>query len=330
MAVIVVIVIAMALLIHGCESSQAKDALKNYNANVDQLMTASDNNGRQVFAELQGNQLTASSAQTLQNKLTIALQNARTNLSTAESYNAPSQMSGAQTALVYVMRLREQGISEIATNVVNAASKGTSKDAVYNISIGTSMLYSSDVIYKTFVVIDIAKALNGAGIPIGSGAGEQQISSGQVVPDLGWLQTTFIAARIGAQLSTVNANANNDQPGLAHGHKLNYVTVAGTQLSSGGTYTIPANQGQTWTLNLTNTGQTNENDVHCSITIQGTSDTGTAVIPQTTPNQTTTCTVTLPSAPPTGAAYSVTARIGRVPGEKSIVRNSQTYTITFN
>ena len=61
------------------------------------------------------------------------------------------------------------------------------------------MLYGSDVIYKTFVTPDIAKALNGAGIPIGGTEGASRSTPGQILPDLGWLNSIFIAEKIGAQ-----------------------------------------------------------------------------------------------------------------------------------
>jgi hypothetical protein len=334
--VIIVIVIAMALLIHSCDVSQTKDSLKSYNADVNTLIAGSDNNGAQLFTDLQSGQLTATSAQTLQNKLTDLLANARNNLSTAQSYSAPSQMSGAQTALVQVMQLRAQGISEIATNVVGAASQSTSRDAVKNISVGTSLLYASDVVYKQFVAPDIAKALNGAGIPIGSAAGEQQINGGQIVPDLGWLQSTFISAKLGAQLSTAAANANNAAPGL-HGHSLTSVNVDSTQLSPSGTNTIQASPAPTFVLDLSNGGNFNEYDVQCTVKVRkgtGTNTTkliasGASTIPETTPGESTTCSVTLPSAP-TAGTYQVTAGVTPVPGETNVNNNYETFQVTFH
>jgi hypothetical protein len=227
-----------------------------------------------------------------------------------------------------VMRLRAQAITDIATNAQQAANKQTSKDAVYNISVGTSELYGSDVLYKSFVATNIAKALNADGITVGPNAGEQQINPGQIVPDLGWLQSSWIADTIGAQQSTAQANQNNDQPGL-HGHSLNYVTVNGTQLSPASTNTIPANNARTWVLNVTNGGDFNELDVGCSVTIAGLSDTGTATIPETIKQQSANCTVTLPSDPTPGT-YSVTARVDKVPGETNLTNNVITYSVIFN
>jgi hypothetical protein len=323
--VVIAIVIAMALLIHGCQVSQTNDSLKNYNAQVYSLINASDTNGGRLFTDLQ--KLSAGGISSLQTELNGVLGTARDNLNSAESLNAPSQMAGAQSALVDVMQLRYQGIAQIANNIQAAASKDTSKDAIHNMQLGTSQLYASDVMYKTFVTPDIAKALNGAGIPIGSGAGEQQINSGQILPDLGWLQFTFIAEKTGSPLSTSAANSNNTAPGL-HGHSLNYVSVGTNQLSPTGTNTVAASPAPTFTLNLTNGGNFDEYDVGCQVSIAGLSDTGTATIPKTIAHQSTTCSVTLPS-PPTPGTYSVTAQVLKVPRETYLKNNSITYSIDF-
>ena len=320
---IVVIVIVMALLIHGCEVSQTNSSLKNYNAGVNDLITASDNNGAAMFGDLEKGVLSS----TLQTNLNITARNARAQLATAESFGAPSAMSGAQSALVQVMRLREQGISQIAKHIQLSATKKSSADGVYDISVGTSLLFASDVFYKTFVAPDIAKALNAASLPIGGRTGAQ-INAGQIVTDLGWLQSTFIEEKIGAQLSTTAANANNTAPGL-HGHQLNYVSVGTTELSTTATNTIPASPAPTFTLNVTNGGDYNEYDVGCQVSVGNLSDTGRSTIPETFKGQTTYCSVTLPS-PPTPGIYTVTAQVLKVPREANLGNNVMTYTIDFN
>jgi len=324
--VIVVIVIVMALLIHGCEVSQTNSSLKNYNADVDALITASDNNGAAMFSDLESGDLTSHTSG-LQTKLNILANNARKQLAQAQSYSPPSAMSGAQSALVQVMQMREQGISQIAKHIPAAAQKKTSRDGVYDISVGTSLLFSSDVFYKTFVTPEIAKALNAAGIPIGGTTGAQ-INSGQIVTDLGWLQPTFIQEKIGARLSTAAANANNAAPGL-HGEILNHVSVGTTQLSPTGTNTIPASPAPTFTVNVTDGGNFDEYQVGCTVSVKGLSDTGTTAIPVIRKHQTTNCSVTLPS-PPTPGTYPVTVRVAKVPGETYLSDNAATYTVTFN
>ena len=321
--VVVVVVLVLALLIKGCESSAATSALKTYSADVYSLMTQSDTTGANAFGS-QG--LTG---QNLSNvNLAGTVHDASAQLSKAESFHAPSEMAGAQAALVLVMRMRWQGLLTIANNAQKAADKSTSKDALRNIAVGTSELYGSDVLYKSVVTPDMAKALNAASLTVGTNAGDVAINPGQVITDLGWLNTTWIATKIGAQLTTQQANINNSQPNLGHGHQLDSVSVAGITLNPTGDTTVPAASAQTWTLYLHNSGQTNENQVVCKLSIQGV-ESQTATIPQTTPGEATHCTITLPSAPQKGL-YSVTATIERVPVENDFNNNHHTYTVTFN
>jgi hypothetical protein len=322
--VVVAIVIAMALLIHSCDSSATTNALKSYNASVYTLIGGSTSNAYSVLEK----DLTSGNLGGISDDLTAAEGTARANLSTAQSLHAPSQMAAAQSALVTVMTLRQQGLLIIANSAPKAASKDTSKDAVKQISEGTSLLYSSDVVYKTLVTPALAEALNAAGIPAGSELNGQPINGGQVVPDLGWLNPTWIADTIGANLPTSAANANNDQPNLTHGDQLNFTTVDAQELTAGGSYTIPAADAQTWALNVTDGGQTLENQVGCSVKIDSVSDEGTATIPTIAAGATDTCTVKLLSKPPPGP-YTVTATVAAVPGETNTKNNTQSYLITF-
>jgi hypothetical protein len=323
--VVIVVIIAMALLIHGCQVNQTNDSIKNYAADVNSLVKDSNTNGANMFQNLESDELNSDQLATLQRNLENELSNARNHLARAQKLSAPDQVGSAQANLVNMMQMRVDGISQIADNIQAAASVSTSKDAVYDISVGTSLLYGSDVVYKTFVGTGIAKALNGANIPIGGPSGAQ-INAGQIVPDLGWLQSAFIGEKIGAKLPT--SVANTAGPGL-HGHSLNGVSVGSTALSTVSTNTVPSSPAPTFTLSVTNGGDSNENDVVCEVSVSGLSDVGTSTIPETIAHQTTTCTVQLPS-PPTHGTYQVTATVEKVPGEKNTANNSLTFPIVFN
>jgi hypothetical protein len=320
--VIVVIVIAMALLIKNCQGSAATNSLKSYNASVYQLISDSTSNAQGVLTGPHGLESGNLSGTATAQTLATAETKARSEVSKAQALQAPSQMAAAQAALVTVMQLRQRGLLLIANNAPNAANRKYSKDAVYQISLGTSQLYTSDVIYKTIVTEDIADALNNAGVPA------QAMNNAQVIPDLGWLNQTWIATKIGAQLSVSQANQNNDQPGLLHGDSLVSTSVDGQTLTAGGSYSIPAANALTWAIGVSDGGQTSENQVGCSIKIQDQSDTGTSTIPTIAAGGTATCTVKLLAKPEPGT-YSVTATVAKVPGEKNLTNNSATYIIDF-
>jgi hypothetical protein len=82
-------------------------------------------------------------------------------------------------------------------------------------------------------------------------------------------------------------------------------------------------------LNLTNGGDFDEYNVVCKVTVTGLSDTGSYTIPETFPGHTTTCPVTLPSAP-TAGTYTVTAEVVPVEGETNTANNFLMFSITFS
>jgi hypothetical protein len=323
--IVVVLVVAAALLIHGCQVSQTNNSLKTYAGTVSEYVTASNKNGKNVFKDLKSGDATSNLA-SLQLDLSTAVQRASTQLQQAQDLSTPGPMASAEQSFVEMMKLRYDGINQIASHIQGAMNRSTAVDDVSAITAGTSMLFASDVIYKTSVGTAIASALNAAGLPIGGTTGVT-INSGQVVPDLGWLNHVTVALWLGATVPT--KSVNSDQPGL-HGHSLNSVSVGGTTLSTTALNTIPlSKQAPSFTLNLTNGGSFNEFDVTCKVSIKGVSDTGKATIAETTPLQTTSCDVTLPTVPPTGS-YKVTAEVEPVPGEKNTANNTQVFDVDFN
>ena len=321
--ILVVIVIVMVLLINGCEASQNTSSLKNYASDVYNLIQSSDQNGATMFADLRSGE-GQSGVESLQTQVNSALSTAETNLNRTEALTAPGAMATAQQNLVTVMRLRHDGIAQIAANIQDALSSSTSEDGVYALSQGTSQLYASDVIYKTYVVTAIAGALHGDGLVVG-GTDGIQINAGQIVPDLGWLQQNNIGEWIGATLPTKVANgpcANTC------GHALASVVVDTTTLVSGVTSTIPASPAPVFHLNFTNSGQSTEYDVECKVTVTG-DQTATATIAKTVPGGTYTCNVPLKS-PPTPGQYKVIAEVVPVTGETNVANNTADFSVTFN
>jgi hypothetical protein len=322
--VVVVLVVAAALLIHSCDVSQTNDSLKTYAGNVDRYVNASDLNGQNVFKDLKSGDATSNLA-TLQSELFSAAHAASTQLTQAEDLNTPGAMSGAQQSFVEVMKLRYQGIDQIASHIQGAMNSATAVDDVNEITGGASLLYAADVLYKASVGTAIAAALNAAGLPIGGTTGAS-INPGQVVADLGWLNPATVALWLGATVPS--SEVNSDQPGL-HGHILNSVSVGGTALTTASVNPISDKSAPTFTLNLTNGGHFNENEVVCEISIKGVpKESAQSKIPQTTPGETTDCSVTLP-AKPTAGLYTVTAGIEPVPGEVNTKDNYMTFNVNF-
>ncbi len=322
--VIVAVVVVVALLVHQLQVSQANNSMKTYAGNVDGLMTASYNNGTRLFAELQrGNATNNESA--LTTAVTNILARARANLSTAEHYSPPSQMASAQRHLIDTLQLRYNGIQQIAAAIPNALTSQSASQGVADIAVGMYDLAASDVVYKSFVATGIATALNGAGITIGGTSGVP-INSSQLMGDLSWLDTRAIAARLGAPVPSSQANLPCSG---SCGHQLNSVSYGTTLFYTTITNTLPAGTRPTLTLSVTNTGTSVEYDVQCKVWIKGYNDSATSSIASTTPNQSTTCNVTLPRALPAGTSSTLHAEVVPVPGEADKTNNFLAYPVTF-
>ncbi len=152
------------------------------------------------------------------------------------------------------------------------------------------------------------------------------INAGQFMPlNIGWLSSTQVALWIGAKVASTVVNTNTSG---THGHELNYVSVGGSQLSTSSTNTVAASPAPTFTLDFTNSGSNAEYDVVCKVSIAKLGISATSTIGETTKGETTTCKVTLPSAPKTGT-YTVTAQIEPVPYEKDKQNNVQSLSVDF-
>jgi hypothetical protein len=296
--------------------------LKDYSNNVNSLIQESNQTGKQLFGVLAsgGGQ---SNATNLQNQINQTRVNADTQLNHAKGIDVPDQVKGAQQNLLLALRMRLDGITNIASEIQPALGTATSTDAVNAIAAQTAKFYASDVLYKNYTAPQIVSELHAAGIAVGPPNGVT-IAAGQFLPNVQWLLPSFITTELnvpGGSTSTKVA------PGL-HGHELSSVSVAGTTLQTGSTNTIPAKPAPTFSLNFTNSGTNNEHNVVCRVSVTGTSVSGQTVIPQTTAGKSSTCKVTLSSSP-SAATNTVVATIEGVPGEKNKSNNSLSFPVTF-
>jgi hypothetical protein len=319
---LVVLILLIAIGVNSCEANQTTSDLKDYANGVNALIAKSQQTSSRLFSIL--SHAGSAGAQTAFSDITDTLPAVKSELSTAQTQNVPSQTATANSKLVLVMRMRVDAVQAIASDIEPALSGSASdRDAITGIAGAMSYLYASDVLYKGYVGPEIAGALHGDSISAGG-----LINGAQFVPSLQWLSPSFIAGQLQVSSAGLGGTSTKIAPG-SHGHELNSVAVAGTTLQTGSTNTLPATPAPTFTLNFTNSGQNIETNVVCEVTVVGTGVSGKATVAQTTPGETTTCQVTLASSPPAGT-YNVKATIKPVPGEKVISNNTQTFPVTFN
>ena len=322
-AVVIIAIILIAVLVNSCETSARNSALKDYNNSVASLNARSVQTGGNFFKVLSGG---TSDPTSLQQGLAQAAGDANTELSNAKSLSTPDEVKSAQQHFVDALQMRKDGMTNVANEVQPALQSQTSQNAVNTIAAEMARFYASDVLYKDYTVPQIVGALRAAGITVG-GLGGQQLNSSQFLPSIQWLDPTHVASVLHVTLPSSSTTPQNIAPGL-HGHMINTVSVGGSQLQTSSTNSIPASPAPTFTLNFANTGQNTENNVKCKVTISGSSVSGQTVVPQTTAGESTSCQVTLSSAPPKGS-FQVTAEIVPVPGEKNTKNNSLTFPVTF-
>jgi hypothetical protein len=319
--VLVVAVILIVIGVHSCQVSQTNSALRDYSDRVAALIQASDQTGASFFHLLSSGQGTTNPTN-LQTQVNNADVTAAGQLSQAEALSVPDQMSAAQQAVVMTMRLRADGIRNIARYLQHAFNSQSSHDAVNSIAAEMARFYGSDVVYKDYALPSIITALTTATIAVG-GANGEPINQGQFLPSLQWLSPTYVASQLQASSPVSTGKL---APGL-HGHALNSVSVGGTTLQTGSTNNIPSTPAPTFTLNFSNTGQNTESNVVCKVAVSA-SVSGQTTVPTTSPGQSYNCQVALSSPPPKGSA-TVTATIVGVPGEKNLANNTLTFPVNF-
>jgi hypothetical protein len=323
-AALLIVLILIVVGIHSCTVGSTSGALRSYSDSVNSLVRASNQTGQQFFALLSGKGGSTNPA-TLQSEVEATRRDADRQLQQAERLNAPSGLSLAQQSLVWAMRMRRDGISDIAAQLQAALQPKTGANAVYAIAAQMDLLYASDAHYKDYTLPMIESALKNAGIAVGPPNGEP-VETGQFVPNIQWLDPTFVASKLNTTLPLPASN-KPAAPGV-HGHALDSCSVGSTTLDTTVATTLPAGTAPTLTCTVTNDGQNTETNVVVKASIGGTSITGQGTIPQTQPGQQYNVQISLSAAPPNGT-YQLTVEVQHVPGEKTFTHNTKIFPVTF-
>ena len=314
---LVVIVVLIALGVHSCQVSATNSALQDYANSVSSLNSQSAANGKSLFTTLA--QASSANATNVQNEINQTLTDEKQVLSKAKALSVPDQVKTANSKFLLALQMRVDGVGNIAKEIQPALAGTASQTAVNNLAAETARLYGSDVIYKSYAVPELVGALHAAGTPF------SPINGDQFVTNVQWVLPSFIAEQL--HVNVPGAAPTKIAPGL-HGHSLTSVSVDGTTLQTGSTNTVPSSPIPTFTLDFNNGGTNNETNVKCKVSINGSSVSGTATVPETFAGKNASCQVKLNAAPPKGT-QSVVATIEKVPGEKNVTNNTNTYTVTF-
>jgi hypothetical protein len=321
-AALLVVLILIVIGVHSSAVSSGNDALRSYNDNVYSLIRASNQTGQQFFRLMSAG--AGSNPTTLYSKVEQTRRAANSQFKQAEGLSAPSQLKGAQQNLVQAMRMRSDGIANVAGQLQAALQTSTASMALNKIAAQMAILYASDALYKAYVLPGIETALGNAGISVG-GSNGVPVDNGQFVPNLQWLTPSYVAQGLHATLPTNPSKPA--APGI-HGHALDSCSVGSATLSTTAATTLPAGSAPTLSCTVTNDGQNVETNVVVTASIQGTSIVGQKTIPQTQPGHQYPVQIPLSAAPPAGT-YSLNVTVQHVPGETTFTHNTKIFPVTF-
>jgi hypothetical protein len=320
--VALVVVILLIVLIQGCLSSQKEDALKSYNTNSGKVVAQSDSVGAQLFRDLSRG---GANPQNLQVQVNALRGDAEQQVEAAKKLDVPDEMKQAQQDLILALELRRDALTKIASELPAALSKQASSSgpALAQITGQMQAFLASDVIYSLRVAPLIAKALDDNGI------GGQRIAQSRFLGDpLSWLDKNVVSQRLGGAGAGAAASGKA-APGV-HGHSLDSVSVAGTDLSPDSANRIPSSPPPTFTVNYTNSGENDEKGVQIQVSITGAgAPINLTKTVDTTAGQSGSAELALTTAPPTGQPVTIKATVKAVPGEKKVDNNTQSYPAVF-
>jgi hypothetical protein len=328
---VVVVVILLVFLVKGCVDSRREAALKDYNSSVRTLMGQSKSLvSKPLFDALSG--ASGQQGQQIQETINQLAIVAQEQLSQAQRFDTPGEMSQAQGDLQLVLSLRHDGVQQIADLIQSVVGKSAGASTAVNRIAGQMRAFdASDVVYSQRVAPLILRALKNDGIAASydGTAGEQVLPESSFLPSLSWINPTFVASALGASTGSTTPSGT-PTPGL-HGHQLDSVAVGNATLSASGSNRIPSSPLPTFTVTFTNGGEHVETNVKVTITITGAGAPVTAqtTVATTNPGMQSTANVQLTKPPPTSGPVTIKVTVEKVPGEQSVANNTQSYSALF-
>lgn len=304
--VAIVLVIAVVLLINGCLKSEKQQALKTYNreagALAQEFVTQVSN---PLFTTLTG--ATGKSALDVEQQVDTLRTQAQTIDARVKALSVPSEMAAAQQDLLLAMDLRVEGVDKVAA-LLPTTLAGKAKQTGPNLAGAMETFLASDVIYSQRVVPLIHQTL------AANGFGELATQGSRSLPNIGWLETSTLLARITGQQSSSSSQAV--APGH-HGSLLKGVSVGTTALEAEPAVNhISVGSSPTFSVAVENDGEFTENEVKVNVTVTaaGKQYKASHTINTTEPGKTVNAEVQVTGLP-LGVAAKIEAEVEPVPGE---------------
>jgi hypothetical protein len=317
--VAVVLLVIVVLLISGCLKSQKQQSLKTYNHEVGEIAQEYDAQvAKPLFTALAG--AAGKSGIDVQVQVNQLLVEAEKLTSRAKSLSVPAEMSSAQRDLLLALDFRTEGIQKIGA-LLPTALGGQSAQVAPKIAGDMELFLASDVIYSQRVVPLIEQTLASAGVRASTPAV-------RFLPNLGWLETSTVVARLTGQAKAGSTTATTTG---THGSALIGVAVGTNSLQPEPTLNHIAGGGSpTFTVTVENAGESAETnvEVEVDVTAAGKSLKASHAINSIQPGSK--ANVEIPvTGVPLEVASKIQVNVAPVPGETNTENNKNTYLAIF-
>jgi hypothetical protein len=326
---------ALFFIVKACNNSRQENALKDYNRQVAGIATSSRQTGEQLFRALGA--AGEGSPQDLYQDIISFKSSADKALEQAKGLNVPGDMTDAQQSLLISLELRRDALAAIAEEIRPArGDEGEAADrAIEQIAAQNRAFDASDILFEARVIPFIREALDSAGVR------GQEITPSQFMPEISWVSPTFVAARLGQQLSTGGDDGEDTPrtdettgPGL-HGSGLDGTSYGTVNLQPGNPNRMTYAKGQPFTVSFTNQGENDEFNVDVTLKIARTGGGGGTInlkktVPRIAQGEKVTVELPLTKEPPIGAALTISVTVAAVPGEEKTDNNKAEYPAIFD
>jgi hypothetical protein len=323
--------------IRGCQASQKEQGFKDYVRDAEELVAESDQQSTALFDLLEN---PGNSEVDFTSNINGSKVQAEQLVDRAKSLDVPDELKGAHDRLEDTLEFRRDGLDGIASV---AAASGTATDTGdgaaadetdpdKQIAAQMQSFLTSDVIYSQRFLPNLLSTIEeedlDEDVPVP--ASLTDLETIQFLPDIRWLEPTFVSDRLGSIGAGTDEAAT---PGL-HGNGLGSVTVqpSGTQLVEGSTAQIPFTEDVSFDIEIADQGDQPESDVVVSVEIAGPDEPIQLeeTLDAINPGETKVVNVPLADTPPIGDQVEITVRIEPVPGEEKTDNNEATFTAIFS
>jgi hypothetical protein len=240
----------------------------------------------------------------------------------ARKVDHPDELNKAQRYLVETLEFRRDGIADVANALPTALSGRLRRQGTDKVTADLQTFLTSDVIYTQRFIPDLAAVLDDHNL-----RDEVRLPTSQFLPNVDWLQPSFVADRI-TRIRTGRAAAAT--PGV-HGDGLGSVSLGGQALSPTGSATIKLTKDLAFDVQVMNQGESTETDVGVKVTVGKGADAIDldATIDSIARGETKDVKLPLSEQPPTGENLPIDVEVVPVPGEKKTDNNKQTFSAIF-